>query len=323
VTDPAGPDGRLLVIGEALVDIITDVDGHTVEHPGGSPANVAYGLARLGHEVDLLTQLGDDARGRTVADQLTGAGVRVINGARPGARTATARARLTADRAAQYSFDLSWDLADGLDVGHPTAVHTGSIGAVLRPGGDRVAGLLTRLRPSAVISYDPNIRPELMGARAEVGPVVRALVALSDIVKVSDEDLQWLEPDQDPLAVAGQWQQLGPALVVVTRGGAGAVALTGRARVDAPTWAGEVVDTVGAGDSFMAGLLDALARRHLLDARRRPELAALEAPALDTVVGSASAAAAVTVGRAGAALPDRAELDAQLGRGPRDRPGPG
>jgi fructokinase len=317
---PAGSRSQLLVIGESLVDIIVDADGRVSEHPGGSPANVAYGLARLGNDVALLTQLGPDARGRAVTAHLTGAGVEVVNGARHGSRTATARAQLRADGSARYRFDLSWDLVDGLDLGAPQAIHTGSVGAVLAPGADHVLRYLRALRPSSILSYDPNIRSELMGDRHVVLAKVMALVALCDIVKVSDEDLRWLVPDQDPAAVARHWLERGPALVVVTRAAEGALALTGALPVSVPSRARTVVDTVGAGDSFMAGLLHALRSHGVLDVGlveqgRRHRLATMRPETLAAVLATASAAAAVTVSRAGAALPDRAELAAELASG--------
>ncbi|MGM7422243.1 PfkB family carbohydrate kinase, partial [Cellulosimicrobium sp. CpK407] len=160
----------------------------------------------------------------------------------------------------------------------------------------------------ATITYDPNARPALMGDPADARARIEALVALADVVKVSDEDLAWLVPGTDPVAVARDWLALGPALVVVTYGGEGALALTaaGEQRVTAPRV--EVVDTVGAGDSFMGALLDGLWDAGLLGADRRDALRAVDTATLTRLLERCAAVAAVTVSRAGANPPRRAEL---------------
>jgi fructokinase len=160
------------------------------------------------------------------------------------------------------------------------------------------------------VSYDPNIRAALLGDRdrAEVVRRVERCVGLSDLVKASDEDLDWLYPGDPAERVAERWLALGPAAVLVTRGGDGAEGFTANARAAVPAVAAAVVDTVGAGDSFMSATLDALAGRRLLGAAARPALAGLEAGALAAVLRHAAAAATVTVSRAGANPPDLAEL---------------
>ncbi|MFB6828290.1 carbohydrate kinase family protein [Streptomyces hydrogenans] len=298
-----------LVIGECVADIVRGPGAADVVHPGGSPANVAYGLARLGRPATLLTQLADDPSGRLIAAHLTGAGVRLAIGGVP-ARTPSAVVTLDGRGQAAYTFDIAWTLTAEEPPATPEPVrhvHLGSIAAVTEPGAATVLALTGRLRPAATVSYDPNVRPALMGEHGPAVARVERCVALADLVKASDEDLAWLYPGEPVEAVAARWLALGPAVVLVTRGGDGALAVTREHTVAAGAPAVAVVDTVGAGDSFMSAVLDALAGRD------RAALAALGADALAGLLARAGAAAAVTVSRAGARPPDRAELDAALG----------
>lgn len=304
--------GRALVVGEALVDVVERQDGSRDEVAGGSPANVAVGLARLGRRADLLTWLAPDAEGDLVRRHLAGSGVHVLDGDRTPARTSVATAHLDAEGAATYDFDLEWDLPGTWDEGAdaPLVVHTGSIAAVLAPGGARVAELVEARRAASTITYDPNLRPALMGDPADVLPVVERLVRAADVVKVSDEDLAWLLPGVAPAEVAEEWSRSGPALVVVTHGGEGAFASTAagaRLHVAAPRV--RVADTVGAGDSFMAGLVDGLWSAGLLGADRRDALHDVAATTVEEVLARCARIAAITVSRRGANPPRTDELD--------------
>jgi fructokinase len=301
---------RGLVIGESLIDIVQRGGQTADEHVGGSPLNVAVGLARLGREVDFLTRIGDDPHGRRIADYVNAAGVQLVSGSQTAARTATARAAVGADGSADYLFDLDWRLSGTPPVGPPLFVHTGSIAAVQDPGCLAVAALIDTYRVSATVTFDPNVRPSLIADRDLGRERIEHLVERSDIVKVSEEDLRWIDPDRPPERMARTWLGLGPAVVAVTMAdrGATAVCAAGVARV--PARPVEVVDTVGAGDAFMAGLIDALWGRGLLGAQRRAELAGIDLDALTTALEAAGDAAALTVARAGADLPDRAALDA-------------
>jgi fructokinase len=296
---------RGLVIGESLIDIV-DSD----EHVGGSPLNVAVGLARLGRDVDFLTYIADDAYGRRITEYLNAAGVQLVSESQTAERTATARSTIAEDGSADYVFDLDWQLSGTPPVAPPLFVHTGSIAAVQDPGCLAVAALIDTYRVSATVTFDPNVRPSLIADRDLARERIEHLVERSDIVKVSEEDLRWLDPDRPPERIAQTWLALGPAIVAVTMAdrGAAAVCAAGVARV--PARPVQVVDTVGAGDAFMVGLIDALWASDLLGAQRRAELAALDLDALTAALEAAGAAAALTVGRAGADLPDRAALDA-------------
>ncbi|WP_329275257.1 carbohydrate kinase family protein [Streptomyces sp. NBC_00691] len=296
-----------LVIGECVADIVRAPAGSGAAdrvHPGGSPANVAYGLGRLGRDVTLLTQLADDPTGRLIEAHLKNAGVRLEAGDVP-ERTPSAVVGLDADGRASYTFDIAWTLKSGAPAGPaPRHVHIGSIAAVTAPGAAAVLAETERLRERATVSYDPNVRPALMGEHGAAVTRVERCVALGDVVKASDEDLSWLYPGEDPRSVAARWLALGPALVLVTLGAAGSFAVTRHRTVAVEAPPVTVVDTVGAGDSFMSAVLDTLA------GRERDALGALGAEYLAGLLGTASAAAAVTVSRAGAQPPDRAELDA-------------
>jgi fructokinase len=296
---------RGLVIGESLIDIV-----ESDEHVGGSPLNVAVGLGRLGREVDFLTYIADDAYGRHITEYLNAAGVQLVSESRTAERTATARSTIAEDGSADYVFDLDWQLSGTPPVAPPLFVHTGSIAAVQDPGCLAVAALIDTYRVSATVTFDPNVRPSLIADRDLARERIEHLVERSDIVKVSEEDLRWIDPDRPPERIAQTWLALGPAIVAVTMAdrGAAAVCAAGVARV--PARPVQVVDTVGAGDAFTIGLIDALWGRGLLGAQRRAELAGLDLDALTTALEAASVAAALTVGRAGADLPDRAALDA-------------
>jgi fructokinase len=280
------------------------------EHVGGSPLNVAVGLARLGRGVDFLTHIGDDARGRRIVEHLDAAGVRLVAGSTNATRTPTARAMLDDKGAARYEFDIEWELAGTPEATPPLIAHTGSIATVLEPGCRATAALLDAYHLSATITFDPNIRPALIGDADAARARIDRLVERADVIKASDEDLRWLDPNRTPKQIARSWLRLGPSLVAVTEGGAGAFAVcaAGSARVAAQPV--EVVDTVGAGDAFMTGLIDGLWSHGLLGAENRRPLREIRLDALHDVLQTAALSSALTVSRAGADLPDRATRDA-------------
>ncbi|WP_062387553.1 carbohydrate kinase family protein [Demequina iriomotensis] len=302
---------HVLVIGEALVDVVVGPEG-TEAHPGGSPANVALGLARLDREVDLLTHLGLDPNGAMVADHLQDNGVHLVPGsAGPGA-TSVATATLGADGSAAYDFAIDWHLSPGVRMRNaPLAVHTGSIAAVLEPGAADVAKIVSVLRHGSTITYDPNARPSLMGDPATARAAVEAFVRKADVVKASDEDLAWLTQGGDVDDAARAWAAMGPAFVVVTRGAEGAsVHVHDGRELRVPGVEVDVADTVGAGDSFMAGILDGLWEAGLLGARQRAALRAIPDATLAAVLERSARIGAITCSRPGANPPTRAELEA-------------
>lgn len=337
----------MLVIGECVADIVRRPGAEDQVHAGGSPANVAYGLARLGHETHFLTQLGGDSLGRLIARHLRSGGVRVHTDGQEDVRTPSALVRLDERGAASYTFDITWTLRDpGLHLAEatdaeppqrgpanrgstnrrpsgspygtatPRHVHLGSLAASLAPGADTALRIAERHRAGATVSYDPNVRPALLGAHETAVAQVERCVALSDLVKASDEDLAWLYPHEDPRSVATRWVSSphGPSAVLVTRGAEGAFVTTARTSVEQPPLPVAVADTVGAGDAFMAGALHALDKIALLGADKRQRLAALDTDTWRTVLLQASTVAALTVSRPGANPPDHDELSAALRR---------
>jgi fructokinase len=309
----SGGTGRALVIGEALIDIVEREGQITGEHVGGSPLNVAVGLALLGRGVDFLTHIGDDARGRRIAEYVKKSGAQLVTGSVGATQTPTALATLDASGSAHYVFDIDWQLAGTPEVAPPLMAHTGSIAAVLEPGCRATAALLDAYHLSATITFDPNVRPALIEDEDLARGRIDRLVERCDVVKASDEDLRWIDPNRSPEQVAQTWLGLGPSIVAVTMGQRGAFAMcaAGMARVQAKPV--EVVDTVGAGDAFMTGLIDALWSLGLLGADRRTELRRIGIDALTGVLETATLSSALTVARAGADLPDRAARDAAEG----------
>ncbi len=299
-----------LVIGEALIDVVIRPDGTSSEHPGGSPANVAIGLASLGRQAELLAWIGLDDHGRLIHEHLESAGVTLVRGSESAIHTPVATAVLDDTGAAHYDFDLTWAVSpNAAPTRKPLVVHTGSLGAILPPGGNDVLTLLEGFRSTATVTYDPNVRPSLMGNPITAAAQVDRVVAVSDIVKVSDQDLQWLHPNEPVNAQVRRWLQMGPSIVVVTRGDQGASAfLRDARRIDVTAATVEVVDTVGAGDAFMAGLIDGLWSQGYLGAATRDELDTVSTDIVTYVLARCVGIAAITVSRAGASAPTRAEL---------------
>ncbi|MDR0435206.1 MAG: carbohydrate kinase [Propionibacteriaceae bacterium] len=309
---PAGRplnDGFALVVGESLVDIVPDAAGDVGEYPGGSPMNTAVGLARLGRDVRLATWYARDARGALVDAHLAASGVQVLPGTYGAARTPTAKVVFQPDGSARYVFDISWHVPEIPAEWRPLVVHAGSIGASRFPGCSEVLDVLRRFHPVATITYDPNARPHAIGDADKVRAQMEACAATSDVVKASTEDLQWLYPDRDPEASALEWLAGGPSLLVLTAGADGVQAWTKsglRLRQDPPEVS--VSDTVGAGDSFMAGLIHQLWRAELLGAENRTKLAAMTLEQLSAALGFATRTAAITLSRKGANPPWSTEL---------------
>lgn len=287
----------VLVIGESLIDIVHGADGRSTEYAGGSAANVAVALARLGRPVRFATAWGADDRGRVLAEHLTRAGVELASDPVVVERTATAAATIGADGAASYEFDLDWRIGE-VELGQPVVVHVCSIGAVLEPGADQVLELLRGL-DGATVTYDVNARPAITGTGPELVAKVERMAAVADVVKASDEDLEALYPHLDVEGAARHVLSLGPAAVVVTRGGEGATWVAADRLVEVSSLPVEVADTIGAGDTFGAAVIDALWDRPPGD---------LTTEEVEAVLAHAARAAAVTVSRPGADPPYRSEL---------------
>lgn len=309
------------VIGEALVDVVLSDTATPRAHVGGSPLNVAVGLARLGENVFFTGRYGHDEYGAMVRDHLERNGVASVL-APDELPTSVATARLDPTGVAHYDFDLDWSLPETaeitrlvrgvLDEGGRNRtlrhLHTGSIATMLEPGASTVMELLATLEPDVTLSYDPNCRPSIVPDRATARRRAEESVALADIVHASDEDLAWLYPERSLEDVIVEWQRIEPAMVVVTRGEASLLCATAAGLSEHPVSPVEVADTVGAGDSFTAALLVALKDRGLLGAENRERLRGIGAADTASVLAYAARAAGITSSRLGADPPTRDEL---------------
>ena len=288
----------VVVVGEALIDVVTSPEG-TSEYVGGSPANVAYGLGRLGINTGLLTAIGDDERGAAIERHLHSAGVTLLPGSYSLGRTASATATIAPDGSASYDFDITWALEPVAPAYVPKVLHTGSIATFLAPGADAVKSLLQQSRHECTITYDPNIRPALLGTHAEAISTFEDLVHLTDVVKLSDEDARWLYPRKDLDGTAAHLLGLGAGLAVITKGSQGSLLATAATQLNIPSVISGVADTIGAGDSYMAALILGLITRGT---------DGLAPAVLEQLGRTASMAAAITVRRPGANPPTLEEL---------------
>lgn len=301
--------GRFLVIGESLVDLVGEAtSAQFTACPGGSPLNVAVGLARLGQPVTFVTEYGDDPFGRVIHAHLVANAVAAV--ARRRRPTSLGVAVRQANRSATYDFRFGWSLARrdiSLD-GGTACLHIGSLAGVVAPGRRAVATAARAARRAKIpICFDPNIRPEVTANRREVRAVVNELIELADIVKTSTEDIAWLYPDENPLRRLRLWAGDGRRLVVLTAGPDGCVAIHGPNTVTVPALSIQVVDTIGAGDSFTAALLVALAQNDALHTPPRTS-----ANLLTEILAYATKAAAITCTRTGADPPFARDLAQEL-----------
>lgn len=310
----------IIVCGEALMDVFGGAESPTGvaldARVGGSPFNVAVGLARLGQRVGYFGSLSRDFLGQRLLRALREEGVDTAPVVPVDAPTTLGLVGADARGVPSYAFyghggaDRQLVAAD-LDAfmqQHAkgmTALHLGSFALVVPPIADTLHALVQRLPAGTLVSHDPNIRlnvePDLARWRASLD----ALLPRTHLLKISDEDLALLWPGLAPQAFCEQALQRGVRLVVVTGGAQGAIGRTAAASVEVPAVTVKTVDTVGAGDTFQAALLTWLAERGAL----APEaLAALDADALRSGLAFAARAAAITCSRRGADLPRRAEL---------------
>jgi len=300
---------NVLCVGEALVDVVTR--GRTSsEHVGGSPMNVAACLAKLNHPTSLASWWGNDARGHLIERAAAEHGIHVVDGSGRAEHTSIAKALVDDDGHATYEFDLLWEvpaLPSPREISH---LHVGSIGATLEPGAADVYAAVRRMAMQGTVSYDPNIRPAIM--KRSDKKRVEQIVAHSDLVKVSDEDLEWLYPNTPVEQVMREWAAMGPAMIVVTRGPWGSYARLAGDRdmlvIDALDI--ELVDTVGAGDSFMGGLISGLLDAGLLgSASAKSELRRVRWHDVQPALHRAVITSGLTVSQQGAYAPSRDEVE--------------
>jgi fructokinase len=312
------PSKPVVVLGECVADAFatsasTAADGPLglAVHPGGGPANTAVALARLGSPARFLGRLSTDVFGRLFRARLASSGVDLSRCPEAAEPSTLAVAHLDDEGRAGYSFhaeqtaDWQWtpaELRAGVR-GDLACLHTGSLALVRDPGAGLVEDLLHEVRPRATVSLDPNVRPLLVDPR-RYRDRLPAWCAVADILRVSDEDLAHLTPGATPAAAADDWHAHGVRLVVVTLGPHGAFASLDGHRVHVPAPRTAVVDTVGAGDAFTAGLLHALRGAGVLGGR----LAGLTPELLAKAVTVGVRVAAATCAVRGANPPREAEL---------------
>lgn len=298
-----------------MVDVVESETSAPTAHVGGSPLNVAVGLSRLEHDVVFVGRHGNDEYGRMISRALRSQGITSL--LEPDELpTSIATATLDPTGQASYEFALEWVLpeADALTTSLREAaqsiehVHTGSLGVLIEPGATVVKSVIEELRASATISYDPNYRPTIVPNRELARQRAEEFVALADVVQASTDDLDMLYPERSHYESMVAWMELGPALVTVTRGASGAMALADSGYAEREAYSIDVADTVGAGDSFMAATLSSLRTRGLLGSANRAALHAISSSDVAEVLNSAARAASITSSRFGAQPPTAQEL---------------
>jgi fructokinase len=306
-----------VVCGEALMDVYmggSTPTGMTLDaRIGGSPLNVAQGLARLARPSAFLTSLSTDALGERLLASLRAEGVDTSLILRNDAPSTLSVVSVDASGVPRYAFHGNG--AADRQITHDTlpalppatrVLQFGSYALAVEPVGSALRALAARERDRRLIAYDPNVRLNVEPDLAHWRAVVEQMVSIAHLVKVSDEDLGLLYPAETPEQVAARWLAQGAVLVAVTRGRHGASAWTRAAQADVPSPETKVIDTVGAGDTFQAALLTWLDEHGALT----PEaLSNLDAASLDTLLRFAARAAAITCSRRGADMPRRADLD--------------
>lgn len=311
------PDPMFIVCGEALMDVFVTSDtpaGALLDaRVGGSPFNTAVGLARLGQPVALLAAIARDALGERLIRALDDAGVATAWTERNDARTTISLVGLDARHVPTYAFygeggaDRLLTPAAIAELPPASVVHVGSFAMVVEPVASTLRLLVEREQGRTPIVYDPNVRLNVEPRIERWRDALDWMLPRAQLVKISDEDLDLLYPGVGLDAFAARALGSGAALVVVTRGAGGASAWSASARASVGGLTVQVVDTVGAGDSFEAALLAWLAEH---DALAEPAMRALTASDLAAALGFASRAAAITCSRRGADLPRRSEIAA-------------
>ncbi len=295
----------ITIAGEALIDLVVDRSGSVAAFPGGGPFNVARMAGRLGARCQFVGRLGDDAFGRRLRAELERAGVGLAIAQPTAAPTTLAIAELDEAGAAEYRFHLEGTSAAMLERSQiPSGVLDGAVGLALgglalivEPTASTLVGLVESAPQDSLVLVDPNCRPSALADPASYPAAVERFLARADIVKCSVEDLAVLVPGASAGAAARKLLDAGPAAVIVTAGASPVTVITPDHGRTVPVAEVDVVDTVGAGDGFVAGLLawwarNSYSRRHAADVD-------LVAEGAQAAVAVASAACTV----AGADLP--------------------
>lgn len=305
-----------LLCGEALMDMLprnlADGSEAYLPVPGGAMYNTAIALGRLGEETGFFSGVSSDMFGQQLVEHLEESGVSTDYCVRSANPTTLAFVKLT-DGMAKYSFmdenSAGRMLTEDAIPAFPDTVHTfhvGAISLVQEPCGSTFEALMGRVHEVAVISLDPNIRPSFITDEAAYRQRLNHMIAMSDIVKVSEEDLEWLAPNDRFEQVARRWIEGGAAIVTLTMGADGTRCITPSMDIQVPVTPVEVVDTVGAGDTFNAGFLAGLRSSGVLTKR---QLKTIDRDGLRSAMEYGSKVAAYTVGQVGANPPWRQQLN--------------
>ena len=297
------------VCGEALIDLIPVRPGSDQRQviPGGGPANTAHALARLDIPTEFIGGLSDDQYGQRMRSEFIAGRVGLTFTPEHQLPTCLAIVSIDVDGGATYEFKIDGTAtfaftAENLPdpkVIQPDAIYIGTLATIIEPGASILKDWIIQAQDYAPIIYDPNIRSSVISDRSRYQEVVKEWVALSNVVKASEDDLAWLYPETDPLEIARRWVSIGVQLVVITKGENGIVGVTENQEVSIPGVKVEVIDSVGAGDTVGAVLVEALVEFGLEKLTR--EL-------LSHTLHRAALAAAITCSRAGANPPTKAEL---------------
>jgi fructokinase len=297
------------VCGEVLIDLIPVAPGSSerLPHVGGGPANTAKALARLGRDVYFIDGISTDDYGVAARKELLDDEVKLDLALTSDKPTCLAIVSLDANNSASYefkiegtaTFDFSLDWLPDPSRYQPKVLHIGTLVTIIEPSASVLYDWALQVAEFAPIVFDPNIRPSVMGDRDRYEAAVEKWAAISSVIKVSDDDLAWLFPGMSVEEVATRWVRDGAALVVVTRGSKGLIGFTADGAVEVPGVKIEVADTVGAGDTVGAIIVEQMVEQGIL---------ALTGDILKSVLERAAKAAAITCSRPGANPPYLREL---------------
>jgi fructokinase len=295
----------IVVVGESLVDVVEDPAAPR-ETVGGSPLNVATTLAGLDVPTILITQVGHDGRGERVVEKVEQSGAELVAAPSPTGRTPTATVMLDGTEAT-YEFDIGWSLPHQ-ELPPCDALHVGSLGTMLEPGRTSVLDLVEQAWGRDVfVSYDPNVRPPLVADPVQAWRDVEALAARAHLVKLSVQDVEALQPGADPEDIARSLLEgERTEMVLLTSGGSGASGFVNDLAVQVPAFDVDLVDTVGAGDSFMAACLAVLYEDSAFD--HYGQGLPTSRDRLERMLRAAVEVAGITCSRPGATAPTRSEL---------------
>jgi fructokinase len=309
-----GDGGAIVVGGEALIDLVPHAAGELRAHSGGGPYNTARTLGRLDQDVHFLGCLSMDGFGARLRAQLVDDGVGLDTVVETPLPTTLALAELDETGAATYRFYTEGTSAPALEPDAALAtlpervaiLHVGTLGLVMEPTALALQAVVEAVADQALIMVDPNCRPTFIPDRGSYRRALATTLRYAHVVKVSADDLEYLEPEMDVTASARSLLEDGPSVVLITLGGDGAQIVTAGGEENVPAPGVKVVDTIGAGDAFGGGFLAWWRLRGL----SRDDLA--DAEAVRGATRFACTVAARTCERAGASPPLLSELDGEL-----------